>query len=64
MYSKQELHNILNKLFEENGNKYITIEQICKTLKTSQKTLHNNFLQVNGYENCPDVFLHVKHPIK
>ena len=44
MYSKQELHNILNKLFEENGNKYITIELICKTLKTSQKTLHNNFM--------------------
>lgn len=44
MYSKQELHKILNDLYQENDNKYITIDKVCKTLKTSQKTLHNNFL--------------------
>lgn len=62
MFSKQEIHNVFNELYKQNKGT-ITIEQVCKALGTSQGTLRKNMLAVDGYEDCPDVFLHIKKPI-
>ena len=63
MYSKEELHEVFKDLYKKK-NDYITIAEVCKELHTSQGTLHKNLLATNGYENCPDVFLHIKTPLR
>ena len=63
MYSKEELHQIFNELYKIKGDK-ITIAEICKYLHIGQPKLHQNILDVNAYEDCPDVFMHIKKPLK
>lgn len=59
MYTKEELHSIFKSLYDKQGGR-ITIEQVCNALGTCQRTLHKNILAVNAYEDCPDVFMHIR----
>lgn len=63
MYSKEELHQIFNELYEMKGDK-ITIAEICKYLHIGQPKLHQNILDVDAYEDCPDCFYAHKKAFK
>lgn len=58
----QEIFDTFNQLYLSKG-KYITNEEACKELGACQKTLRKKILELGGYDNCPDVFLHIQKPI-
>lgn len=58
----EEIFNTFLELYKEK-NKYVTNAEVCKALGTSQGTLRKKILELGGYDNCPDVFLHIQHPV-